>query len=135
MITETAKMIYPQESIAGMIAEKLIQSTGKKHIVVKVTTGWQVCPVKVYQSSMPPKTPAPVKKPSITEVDSPDVVVVEFKFHSESLKYLNIIKDGKVLYLGKSNLIAWETTLGEGEDVPTVKIKMNKAYAKKRGLI
>lgn len=136
MQTETAKMIYAQEDVAKAIAAKMMQIRGKKYEVYKVTTGFQVCPVTVCKAYVPPAKPLPVQKTSFDEVPSGDVVVIAMKLHNESPKYISVYKDDEsLMHFGKSSLIAWEVTIGEGESTPTVKLKMTKKTAKKRGLI
>lgn len=136
MHTETSKMIYAQEDVAKAIASKLEAFKGTKYAVYKVTTGFQVCPVTVCKAYVPPAKPLPVKKPSFDEVLPEDVVVVAMKFQHESPKYISVYKeDGSLMHLGKSTLIDWDVTIGEGESTPTVKLKMTKKVAKKRGLI
>lgn len=131
MITETAKMIYPDKAVADAIAAKLMQTKGKKYEVFKVSTGFQVCPITVCKAYVPPAKPLPVKKPSFNDAPSGDVVIVTMKFQAESPKYLSVVNDeGKLMHFGKGTLIDWEI-----EDNKTVKLKMSKAVAKKRGLI
>ena len=127
MITETAKMIYSDKAVADAIAAKLMQTKGKKYEVFKVSAGFQVCPITV----CPPAKPFQVKKPSYNGASSGDVVIVTMKFQAESPKYLSVVNDeGKLMHFGKGTLIDWEI-----EDNKTVKLKMSKAVAKKRGLI
>lgn len=58
MQTQTAKMIYPNQAIANMIAGKMTKQKGK-HVVMKIATGFQVCPVTICQGAVSPNHAAP----------------------------------------------------------------------------
>ena len=133
MHTETAKMIYPQQTVANMIAGKLTKSKGKKYDVYKVTTGWQVVPVNVCKPHVPPAKPMPVLKlKKAAEKAAPaNTVKIVLPFKMQSPSYVTALHDGKPIHFGKSNLIDWSIS----DDGVFVTMVIAEAVAKKRGLM
>ena len=148
--SKETKMIYAQQSVARMIAGKMTISKQVQHVVHKVATGFQVVPVIVMQSAMPPAKPLPVMKPqpaamaalipemagSVMKVTVPTTwtgtafVVLKFKFRGESKAYVDVWSDdGKPMSFGKATLINWEKL----DD--RVLVKMPQTAAKKRGVM
>ncbi|MCL4743802.1 MAG: hypothetical protein KJZ83_00155 [Burkholderiaceae bacterium] len=106
MHTETTKMIYPQEGIANQIANKLMQTKDTKYAVYKVTTGFQVVPVTICKSGMPPAIPAPVAKVA-KDVQAEDTVTLEFPFNRQTKSWW-YFDGGEVQFLHKSHPISVE---------------------------
>ena len=71
MSLETSKMIYQQQKVAAMIAEKMTKSKGLEHTVYKVPTGFQVVAVTKLKSGMPPAKPLPVMQPKPVSMKVP----------------------------------------------------------------
>lgn len=133
MHTETAKMIYPQQAVANMIAGKMTKSKGQKYDVYKVTTGWQVVPVNVCKPHVPPAKPAPVLKlKKASEKATPaNAVKIALPFKMQSPSYVTALFEGKPIHFGKSTLIDWSIS----DDGMTVTMVIPEAIAKKRGLM
>jgi hypothetical protein len=136
----TASMIYPQQTVANMIAGKLSKSKGVKYVVRKVTTGFQVvdetlfeqqktASIKAMVAEVLKKTTPASNVVAVKTWAQGDAVSVTLKFRGESTAYVDAWLDGKPVSFGKGNLISWEK---QGDDVL---LKMTKAFAKKRGLI
>lgn len=131
----TTPKIYADKLVAELIANTLSKATGTPHTVVPVTTGHQVCPVKVLKPAVPPAKPLPVAKPEtkgkLADMKLKDgECLIALKFRGESPQYIDAwAKDGKPVSFGKSTLLGWEVA---GENVH---LKMTEAVAKKRGLI
>jgi hypothetical protein len=138
MQTQTAKMIYPTEAVAKMIAGKMTKAKGK-HIVMKIATGFQVCPVTICQGAVSPNNaaPYPVKAPltpaSKPQVSDSETVIITLSLKKDTKSYLLIEKDdGKELWIGKSTIIDWDVaTDGSGK----VSMKFATKVAKQKGLI
>lgn len=134
MQSETAKLIYPQRSIAAMIADKLSKTKGAKYEVRKITTGYQVVMVTQCPPHIPPSKPLPVTKSFALKIEhegtDADCIVIDLKFRGESKVYVDAwTNEGKPISFGKTTLIGWEI-MGD-----MVTLQMAKAVAKKRGLI
>lgn len=139
MQTQTAKMIYPTEAVAKMIAGKMTKAKGK-HIVMKIATGFQVCPVTICQGAVSPNNaaPYPVKTPlepvSKPQVSDADTTLITLPLLKDTKAYLLVTKpDGKELWIGKSTIVDWTPNLELGE--PTVTMKFATKVAKQKGLI
>jgi hypothetical protein len=135
MQTQTAKMIYPTEAVAKMIAGKMTKQKGK-HIVMKIATGFQVCPVTICQGAVSPNnaTPYPVKTPltpaSTPQVSDAETTLITLPLLKDTKAYLLVKKDdGKELWIGKSTIISWDV------DGDLVVMKFATKTAKQKGLI
>lgn len=138
MQTETAKMIYPTQQVANMIAGKLTKHKGVKHAVIKVTTGWQVAAVTVCAGAVSPHKATPIATPDyqveakapVEQLD-PSVVVLLFKLKAEHPKTVHIVaeSDGEVKWLHKSVMIGYTIDAEAG----TVAVKYRKKVADKKG--
>jgi hypothetical protein len=144
MQTQTAKMIYPTETVAKMIAGKLTKHKGK-HIVMKIASGFQVCPVTVCQGAVSPNnaTPYPVKTPltpaSKPQVSDADTTLITLPLLKDTKAYLLVKKpDGKELWIGKSTIISWDVSMDPDQiavDAALVTMKFATKVAKQKGLI
>lgn len=142
MQTETAKMIYPQQHVANMIAGRLTKVNGKPYTVYKVTTGFQVVPITKCESAMPPWPPKEVAevvttitaaKKIVKTALSGELIVLKFKFHADRPKTLHVIgaNDGGVKWLHKSGMVSFE--IDEAAGIATVTYP--KKEAEKKGVI
>lgn len=127
MQTETAKKIYAQETTANMIAGKLAKrNPDQKFTVVKVTTGWQVCPVNVAKPAMPVEKPAPVKK---MEKMAPEAgPTLTYQLVTDAPKSFVVVGagDGDLKYLHKSSVL-WASEPENG----MIQIQVTGKYAAK----
>jgi hypothetical protein len=137
MQTQTAKMIYPTEAVANMLCGKLTKSKGK-HVVMKVTTGFQVCPVTVLKGYVGQKPgPLPTKEQAIpmkpSKTMNGDTVVLTFKFKADHPKTVHVIadNDGEVKWLHKSVMIDYKADPSTG----LVEVKYLRKVAEKKGIV
>lgn len=145
MQTQTAKMIYPNEAVASQICEKLTEAKGK-HIVMKVPTGFQVCPVTICKGAVSPNKASPYPKPeemakalkAIEEAQPkktpPNLIgektTVQTKLVKETAKGLTAMNaNGEQVFLYKGSLFSFEV------DGSTVTMEMTEKVAKQKGFI
>lgn len=143
MQTQTAKMIYANEAVANMICGKLTKAKGK-HIVMKIATGFQVCPVTICQGAVSPNNaaPYPVKTPlqpvSKPQVSDAETSIITLPLLKDTKAYLLVKKpDGKELWIGKSTIISWDKSMNPDEidvDAALVTMKFATKVAKQKGL-
>lgn len=151
MQTQTAKMIYPTEAVAKMIAGKLTKAKGK-HIVMKIASGFQVCPVTICQGAVSPNHAAPyptqaeylaklndTAKKTTGPVSDADTTIVTLPCLKDTKAYLLVKKpDGKELWIGKSTIISWDKSMDPNKidvDAALVTMKFSTKVAKQKGLI
>jgi hypothetical protein len=130
-----APMIFAEPKTANAIALKMEQTRGKSYAVIKVTTGWQVAPVKVCKPYMPPAKPLPVKTLTQQIADTlakplpENLFEIVLPYRGQSAKYVEVVLNSKVAWFGKSTLVAWEIADNH------VQLRMDVKQAKKRGLV
>lgn len=141
MQTQTAKMIYPNEAVANMIAGKLNKAKGK-HVVMKIATGFQVVPVTICQAACSPNNPAPypvktaLKPVSKPQASDADTTLITLPMLKDTKAYLLVkLESGKELWIGKGTIIDWSKDIGPGEAIPSVTMKFATKVAKQKGLI
>ena len=128
---QTEKMIYANEAVADEILATLQERKPEmKYHKVRVTSGWQVCPVTVLPPYMPgePKLPAAPMQIGEQPKGTGDVLEYTFTFQRESQAWIWF--DGADLpWIKKSHLISYELT---GDQM---KIRLSKELAAKIGLL
>ena len=128
---QTEKMIYESEEVAGEILRTLqLASPEVKFHVVRVTSGWQVCPVKVLPPFMPGK-PAPVAGLTVASAEPAAVSeVLEYVLtYKRETKAWLWFEGGGIPWIKKSHLISHKL---EGTQVT---IRLSKETAIKQGLV
>lgn len=113
MQSQTAKMIYPNQLVADMICQKLNETAGK-HIVMKVSTGYQVCPVQVLQGYTGPTFPTlktVTDAPAAPQTETGDVLTLTIPFQRETKAWI-FFEDKHYYALNKCHPISWEVKDG-----------------------
>jgi hypothetical protein len=110
--TQTEKMIYAQKPVAQMILGKMQKrNPGKAYTMVQIPSGWQVAPVNVLKSGMPPHKPHPVLKNTLTFASAAsttlDALVYEFPYVRETKDWF-YFDGGNVQWIHKNKLISHE---------------------------
>lgn len=146
MQTQTAKMIYPNEAVAAQICEKLTETKGK-HVVMKVPTGFQVCPVTICKGAVSPNKATPYPDPAEmaeklkTMAESQpkktpvnlvgEKITVQAPFVKETSQCLVVTNlAGKTISLYKTaSLASYEIDGGTATMVMTEKVAKQKGFA------
>lgn len=134
--SQTAKMIYETPAVANMICGKLMKrSPEKKFAVVKLATGWQVAPITVVKSGMPPSKPAPVQSTILWHQPSGfvgEALTFEFPFVRETKAWF-YFDGGNVKWLHRNKVISHEIIETVGETT-MIRFKVSAKVAKEAGL-
>lgn len=135
-LSNTAKMIYETPAVANMILGKLVKrNPDKKFVMMKVDTGWQVAPVQVMPSGMPPAKPAPVLSGQLfgkpTNFAS-DALTFEFPFQRSTKAWL-YFDGGNVKWLHRNKVISYDIIEQPGETM-MIRFRVSPKVAKEAGL-
>lgn len=124
------QFVYPQRTVAALIAERMTQIKGSKYDVVQIPQGFQVVPIQTNDGHVITSKPQPTdfKLPSLLKDGE-----VEFSFQlvGEGITYITVMHEGKQKAFGKSTLLGWDKDVLTN----TIVLKMTVAIAKKRGLL
>jgi hypothetical protein len=134
--TQTAQMIYAQKPVAQMILGKMLKrNPGKSWTMVQIPSGWQVAPVNVLKSGMPPAKPAPVIKNltfATAASNTLDAVVYEFPYVRETKAWF-YFDGGAVKWIHKNKLISHEV-IETPMEATIIRFKISKKIALEIGL-
>lgn len=130
-------MIFPDKTVAGVLAKKMGAYKGYEFTVKPVPTGFQV--VSSVQELTPTvdkakavsAAPTKPKTPLVVEVNTDDTVTLTLQKVSESAEYFQFKHGATVLWFAKSNILKLQAQPA----VDTYDVTITKALAKKRKLI
>ena len=135
--TQTSKMIYAQKPVAQMILGKMQKrNPGKEYTMVQLPSGWQVAPINIVKSGMPPHKPHPVLKNTLTFANAGsttlDALVYEFPYVRETKDWF-YFDGGNVQWIHKNKLISHEI-IDTPYETTMLRFKVSKKVALAAGL-
>ncbi len=135
--TQTDKMIYAQKPVAQMILGKMQKrNPGKAYTMVQIPSGWQVAPINIVKSGMPPHKPHPVLKNTLTFANAAsttlDALVYEFPYVRETKAWF-YFDGGDVQWIHKNKLISHEI-IEQPNETTMLRFKVSQMVALAAGL-